>query len=291
VFSFSAHAALVASRLHEVQTVATYVAPSFRADVTSQDDVTKAIDVVEPDIVLNAAAYTDVTKAWLDQGNVDGDCYRVNALGAATVAAACAKDRVRLVHVSTDYVFSGAAQSAYDETSPPDATDWYGYTKRVGEQLTFDAWPDTAVVRIASPFRAAFSRLDLVRAMLQAFDQGRTVTRFHDIFSMPTYVDDICAALDLLASSPTAAGVFHATGRTALSPFEFAHLVAEQWGYPHALVTASSHRDYVAAGNRPYPERLALSSTALETMGLRMPDLADALHRMHCEERLVDERS
>ena len=201
---------MVASRLSELATACTFGAPPHRVDVTDLDAVMTCLGDLRPDAVLNAAAYTDVTKGWRDSGNEKGPCYRVNVVGAANVALACQEFGIRLLHVSTDYVFSGNAVEAYSETDPPDASSWYGMTKALGEQQALQACADTIIVRIASPYRASHPRTDLARSILTALADGQPVARFDDIVSMPTYVDDICAAIDWLAAE-NATGVFHAT--------------------------------------------------------------------------------
>jgi dTDP-4-dehydrorhamnose reductase len=271
---------LVASRLRELATECAFDAPTARVDITDREAVQSCLREMQPHVVVNAAADTDVTQAWRDAGQEDGPCFRVNAVGPENVATACEAAGVRLVHISTDYVFSGQSAEPYDECSPPDATDWYGFTKRVGEARALAASSACAVVRIASPFRARHARTDLARSILSNLAAGRTVSRFDDIVSMPTYVDDICAAIDHLASSRES-GVFHVTNGEALSPHAFALLLARTWGYPEALLASSSHADYERAGHRPYPKHLVLGSRRLERSGFVMPSLQDALQRMH----------
>lgn len=272
---------LVASRLTDLPTRCSFAAPDQRVDITDRDAVQRCLDSERPDVVLNAAAYTDVTQAWREAGQIDGTCYRVNADGAENVAAACAAAGVRLLHVSTAYVFSGGSDEPYSETSCPDAaTDWYSYTTRIGEERVLNSAPGSAVIRTDLPFRSGHVRPDVARSILDSLAAGRTVTRFDDIVSMPTYVDDICAAVDHLALVSDA-GPFHVTNGRALSPYAFALLLARVWGYPSALVVASSHASYVDAGGRPYPERLALTSSRLEQTGFQMPTLRDAVERMH----------
>jgi dTDP-4-dehydrorhamnose reductase len=194
------------------------------------------------------------------RGTGDGPCFRVNAVGPENPASACEA--------------AGVRADPYDECSPPDATDWYGFTKRVGEARALAASSACAVVRIASPFRARHARTDLARSILSNLAAGRTVSRFDDIISTPTYVDDICAAIDHLASSRES-GVFHVTNGEALSPHAFAPLLARTWGYPEALLASSSHADYERAGHHPYPKHLVLGSRRLERSGFVMPSLQD----------------
>lgn len=276
---------LIASRLTELPTACAFVAPQQRVDVTDGRAVARCLENERPDVVLNAAAFTDVTQAWRDAGREDGLCYRVNALGAENVARACYEAGVRLLHISTGYVFSGEKDSAYSEASPPDATDWYGHTKRVGEAAVLEAASDAAVVRTESPFRARHTRTDVARSILSNLTAGRTVTRFDDIIGMPTFIDDFCAAIDHLACRNDS-GIFHATGQEALSPYAFALLLCREWGYPEDLVVASSHAAYANAGNRPYPSHLALVSSRLEQSGFTMPTVRDAVERMHASQDL-----
>ena len=115
--------------------------PDF--DIEHSKSIDRALNVVAPQVIINAAAYTAVDKAETEPER----CYFVNCDGAARLAAAAWRRRVPFIHVSTDYVFDGRKTSPYredDETAPLGV---YGWSKLAGEQAVFAAHPQASILR------------------------------------------------------------------------------------------------------------------------------------------------
>jgi dTDP-4-dehydrorhamnose reductase len=104
-------------------------------DITRPDAVRQAVNVLCPELVVNAAAYTAVDAAEIDAQQA----FAVNSRGAASVAAACAALDIPLIHLSTDFVFDGAAQHAYREDDPVNPLSVYGASKEAGERAVRNA--------------------------------------------------------------------------------------------------------------------------------------------------------
>ncbi|MCX6370994.1 MAG: sugar nucleotide-binding protein, partial [Solirubrobacterales bacterium] len=114
-------------------------------DITDAAAITAAIDEFEPDALINCSAWTDVDGAEAEEAAAT----EINGGGAANLAAACAVSGVRLVHVSTDYVFDGSATEPYLESDPVSAQSAYSRSKLAGEQAIEAAGGDYAIVRTA----------------------------------------------------------------------------------------------------------------------------------------------
>ena len=116
-------------------------------DITDQESIAAAFDAHTPDVVVNAAAYTAVDAAEDDEQAAT----LVNGTGPGLLAAACAsRPAVRLVQLSTDYVFAGDATVPYPEAASPDPRSAYGRSKLLGEQLVRSELPDRSfIVRTA----------------------------------------------------------------------------------------------------------------------------------------------
>lgn len=171
----------------------------------SAGDPAALLDRFEPDVVVNAAAYTDVNGA-----ETDSDAARaLNCDGPARLAAACAAAGTRLLHVSTDYVFDGAGGAPYAEDAPTRPLNVYGRTKRDGETAVLDAAPQALVLRAAWIFDAHGG--SFLQAILNRMDAGRPLKIVDDQISTPTWAPDLAAALLALRDRPLG-GVFHYCG-------------------------------------------------------------------------------
>src|SRR5690606_18186633 len=119
------------------------VIPYARADLDIADARAVEFALVGADALINAAAYTDVESAELNAA----DAFRVNSEGAANLASACATRRIRLVHVSTDFVFDGTKEMPYLPNDEPHPLNVYGASKLEGEQRVLKILPEACVVR------------------------------------------------------------------------------------------------------------------------------------------------
>ena len=173
-------------------------------DVTDR----RAVEAAVPgyDVVVNAAAWTAVD----DAESKEGQAFDVNAVGAATLAAACAASGAWLVHVSTDYVFGGKATVPYPEDAPVAPRSAYGRTKAAGEWAVLAHLAARAyVVRTAwlygahgANFVRTVARLESERATLDAVDDQR---------GQPTWSRDVALRLRDLVDARGPAGIYHAT--------------------------------------------------------------------------------
>ncbi|WP_319456287.1 MULTISPECIES: dTDP-4-dehydrorhamnose reductase [unclassified Mycobacterium] len=196
------------------------------ADCDITDPVAVQRRVSAGDVVINCAAYTKVDEAERDEARA----YAVNATGAENVAQACARVGARLIHVSTDYVFSGrfeGEQRPYeidDETNPLSA---YGRTKLAGEVKVLAALPDANVVRTSWIFGG---EADFVAAIGKKAAGADDVDVVADQVGGPTYVGDLAQALLDVASRAISEPVLHVANAGAASRYEQARAVFELLG-------------------------------------------------------------
>lgn len=232
-------------------------------DITDQAAVEAAVTATPAAVIINLAAYTDVSGARQQSRDKDGPCYRINVLGARNVARACAKSGKHFVQVSTDYVFEGDREGPYLETDDGDArTDWYGVTKRDAENLIKQSDGGWAIVRLSFPYqRHSERKTDLVRRIAEQLHTGTITPMFHDQVITPTFTDDAAGILAEVART-RANGVFHAVGPEWLSPHEVGVRVAQTLGLDATAVPSSSLQDYIDQGGRPFPKALRMSHTA-----------------------------
>ncbi len=144
------------------------------------------------DAIVNCAGWTDVERAESEPEAA----FAINATGAGVVARVAARGRIPLIHISTDYVFDGAAHSPISETAAPNPLGVYGRTKLAGEHEVRAAGGDAAVVRTSWLF-SEFGN-NFVKTMLRLGAAGRPLRVVDDQTGCPTYATDLARAIMLL---------------------------------------------------------------------------------------------
>lgn len=200
---------------------------SAQCDVT--DPTAPEHHVASGDVVVNCAAFTKVDEA---EGN-EAAASAVNTAGAENVAHACARAGAELIHISTDYVFSGAfgadAPRPYeidDETGPLSV---YGRTKLAGEFAVLSAMPDAHIVRTAWIYSGGDGG-DFVATMRRLAAGEKQMDVVADQIGSPTYVGDLVGALLEVAEGSIRESVLHAANDGAASRFDQARAVFELVG-------------------------------------------------------------
>jgi dTDP-4-dehydrorhamnose reductase len=183
----------------------------------NESEIIKNFNLIQPDIVINCAAYTAVDKA--EQDTVVADA--INHLAIATLASLCSESGAKLVHISTDYVFDGASPIAYKEDAIPNPKSVYGVTKLAGEIACAENCPDSIIIRTAWVY-SEFGN-NFVKTMLRLMDERDTLNVVNDQIGSPTYAADLAQViLTILDSTKWESGIFHYTNEGEISWFDFA---------------------------------------------------------------------
>jgi dTDP-4-dehydrorhamnose reductase len=223
-------------------------------DITDEAAVRAALRACLPDVVVNCAAWTAVDDA---EAHED-EAFAVNATGPAYLAAACAAGgragpaggEIRLVQLSTDYVFAGDGQQPYAEHDPAAPRSAYGRSKLAGEQAVLKLLPRAGyVVRTAWLYGAHGP--NFVRTMIRLERERPTVDVVDDQRGQPTWTVDVARQIAALVRSPAPAGVYHATSSGETTWFELAREVFRLLGADPARVQATSSSAYVRPAPRP----------------------------------------
>ncbi|MGD9703343.1 MAG: dTDP-4-dehydrorhamnose reductase [Acidimicrobiia bacterium] len=233
-------------------------------DVTSRDAVLGAVTALRPDAVIHCAAWTavdacesDTDRAWL-----------VNALAVRHVADACRRVDAHLVHVSTDYVFSGTKPTPYTEWDTPDPLSAYGRSKLGGEHEAESAGIGATVVRTS--WVCGEHGSNMVKTILRLAAERPELTFVDDQIGHPSFCADLAPVLRRLAVDRRP-GIHHVTNQGAVSWFEFARDVVAASGRDPAMVQPIATADLQPARPAPRPANSVLDNAALRLGGLPMP--------------------
>lgn len=230
--------------------------------------------VREFDLVINAAAYTAVDKAEAEPERA----FAINRDGAARLAAACAAHRVRLLHVSTDYVFDGTADRPYREEDPRAPLGVYGASKAEGEQAVH-AHGGT-VVRTSWLF--AEGGPSFVHTMLRLARERQVLRVVADQHGCPTYAGDLADGLIGLARLPAVAATYHYCNAGPTTWHGFASAIIEQ-ARTHVQL-ACERIDAITTAEYPTPARRpaysVLDTTRIREAGITPPPWTGGLARV-----------
>ncbi|GKW13274.1 NAD(P)-dependent oxidoreductase [Pectobacterium carotovorum subsp. carotovorum] len=189
---------------------------SSELDITDLAHVEQAVKDFQPDAIVNAAAYTAVDKAESEPELAE----KINTTGPENLAVVASKQGIRLVHVSTDYVFDGNATEPYNEDSATNPLSVYGKTKLAGEQAVTQAAPEAIIVRTAWVFSEYGN--NFVKTMLRLAKERDALSIVADQRGCPTYAGDLAQAIISLLEKNAKGGIYHYCGDEEVSWYEFA---------------------------------------------------------------------
>ena len=256
-------------------------------DITSREAVNQFVTDNEIDIIVNCAAYTNVDKAEIDEDMA----HKINALAVENLGLSGA----RVIHISTDYVFSGEACVPYSETDPVAPRTAYGRTKREGEVLLQAVCPESIIIRTAWLY-STFGN-NFVKTMLRLGQERESLGVVFDQIGSPTYAADLAVAIFAAINAPVwQAGVYHFTNEGVCSWYDFTH---EIFARAQSLLNKEAAEKVAACQLRsilsseyqyqtPRPHYSVLNKAKIKrTFGIAIPHWTDALQV--CLEKLLTE--
>jgi dTDP-4-dehydrorhamnose reductase len=220
-------------------------------DIVETSQIESSLREFHPEMIINAAAYTAVDQAEKDPEQA----YAVNALGPANLARVAAAEAIRLVHISTDLVFSGSRPTPYLPSDTADPLSVYGASKLEGERRVLAIAPRQALIVRTSRVYSVHGR-NFVKTVLDLFDQRSTVQVVADQIGSPTWARGLAETLWKMAAKDELRGIYHWTDGGAGSWYDLAaavHDYGRALGLVRRPVTISPVRtsDYPLIARRP----------------------------------------
>jgi dTDP-4-dehydrorhamnose reductase len=242
-------------------------------DVTDASHVESAIAQVDPQVVINSAAYNQVDIAETEPRAA----YDANAFAVRNLAMACRQVDAKLVHYSTDYVFDGTKGSPYLESDAPHPLGAYGVSKLAGELYAQAYLDDPLILRTSGVFGPAgmfTPRGNFLELMLRLAKGNAPIRVVQDYVASPTYAPAMAErTADMVEKGM--GGLFHLGGGEPISWYKYAEMIFELAGLSPSLMPTDA-REYRTAARRP--KYSALSNSKLDAAGIRpMPPLRDAI--------------
>jgi dTDP-4-dehydrorhamnose reductase len=196
--------------------------PRAQLDIADASAVAAYCADAQPQLIINAAAYTAVDKAESEHREAE----RGNTQGPAVLAKVCADQGIRLIHISTDFVFDGAASHPYSPGAATAPLGEYGRSKRAGEQAVQSALPGALIVRtgwVYSRFGGNF-----VKTMLRLMGEREELAVVSDQVGTPTWAHGLAEAVWAAVARPQLRGFYHWSDAGVCSWYDFAVAIAEE---------------------------------------------------------------
>ncbi|AQQ66938.1 dTDP-4-dehydrorhamnose reductase [Microbulbifer agarilyticus] len=217
-------------------------------DIASKEQVFSVLKQEQPDIVINAAAYTAVDKAESDAEQA----HLINARGPENLALACCELSIRLVHVSTDFVFDGSQSHPYQPGDTRKPLGVYGESKARGEEAIEAIFPEAIIVRTAWVYDREGG--NFVNTMLRLMSERDQLGVVADQIGTPTWAGTLAQSIYALVANDAAKGIYHCTDAGAASWYDFAVAIYEEGKAIGLLPTEKSVKvDPIAASEYPTP--------------------------------------
>lgn len=224
-----------------------------KMDLTNSENITDVIGRTKPDVVLHLAAITNV-----DQCEKEQDlAIKVNTKATETISKESAKQDAFLVYVSTDYVFDGERrmQKELDITNP---INFYGKSKLGGEKAVISAAKKWCIIRTSTPFGFHPIKRSFPLWIAENLQAKKEISIVTDQFTSPTYIPNLSQML-LEISLRQINGIIHLAGRTRISRFEMAGLVADKLHLDKKLLKPTSINEMKWIAKRPKDSSLDIS--------------------------------
>lgn len=239
-------------------------------DITDSDAVESFVSQSGADAVIHCAAFTNVDIAETEKEL----CRKVNVDGTLNIARACANRDIKMLYISTDYVFSGEGAIPFETDGLTKPCNYYGETKLAGEKAVTENCEKHFIVRISWVFGE--NGKNFVKTMLRLSKEREEITVVNDQIGSPTYTKDLSKLLCNMILTEKY-GTYHATNEGFCSWAEFASKIMELSGAGTKIIPVTSS-EYKSVAKRPQNSRL--SKISLDSSGFdRLPHWQNALER------------
>ena len=219
----------------------------FQLDITDPAQVHEVINKAKPDVIINTAAMTQV-----DQCETEREaCIANNVTAVKFLVDACSENSVRLVHVSTDFIFDGS-HGPLDEQAQPHPVNFYGESKLAAEQLIQASNINWCILRTVLVYGTTpdMSRSNIVLWVKKSLEEGKKISVVNDQWRTPTLAEDLAMGC-FLAATKNASGIYNISGKDFLTPYDIAIKTAEYFNLDASLIVATDSSKFKQPARRP----------------------------------------
>ena len=217
-----------------------------RLDVSDKQEVRSVLDEIEPDVIINTAAMTNV-----DQCETDREAaWRANVVSVENLVQSAKLIGAHLIHISTDYVFDGR-NGPYIEMDRPNPVSYYGRTKLASENVIRTSGISNTIIRTMILYGAGYNvKINFALWVLKSLIDGKPIRVVDDQIGNPTLAEDLAFGIIKVVELGRS-GLYHISGTDLVSRYDFALDLAEVFGFNKKLITPVKTSTLKQAANRP----------------------------------------
>lgn len=218
-------------------------------DITDRDQVDEFVSVNKIEYIINCAAYTAVDKAESDSDKA----FAVNVNGIENIAIASRKYKIKVIHISTDFVFDGESRIPYKENDSVNPLSVYGESKLEGERVLQSMSPEWIIIRTSWLYSTYGD--NFVKSMIRLMTERDSLKVVEDEIGSPTYAGDLAEMiihiLQYSEEKDWKTGLYHFANRGEVSRFDFALKIKDATGIEDCEVSSITSKEYGAPAKRP----------------------------------------
>ncbi|MBI1341765.1 MAG: sugar nucleotide-binding protein [Terrimonas sp.] len=246
----------------------------YPLDITLESQVHDVLEKERPDVVVHAAAITQVDTCELNAAQ----CEAVNVQGTSHVLVNAESFSAHFIYVSTDFVFDGE-QGMYNEDDELRPVNFYGFTKMQAESLTETSEIPFTIIRTCLVYGNVLNgtRNNILTWVKESLENNKVIRVVNDQWRTPTYVEDLAKGIELVIEKK-ATGTFHISGNEWLSPYAMACGVADQFGFDKKRIVEVSAGTFSQPGKRP-PKTGFVIDKAVRELGFQPISFEEGLKK------------
>ncbi len=249
----------------------------IQADLLDSQAVSRVLTEAQPEAVIHCAAMADVDTC---EANPDL-ARRTNAELPGKIAEACARRKIRMIHISTDAVFGGQKSDPYAESDQPNPQGVYASTKLEGEQAVLQIYPLASVARVNFYGWSLSGRRSLAEFFVYSLGRGSTVNGFTDVTFCPMFVNHLSGILIKMLKRDLH-GLYHVVGPQAMTKYQFGVEIARKFGLSERLIDPQSVEKSGLTARRSHNLWLSINKISTD-LQLELPSFSTGLDAFYAQ--------
>jgi len=243
----------------------------YKLDITKKDDVKKAFEIHDPDIIINCAAFTDVDKCETEKEI----CWKLNVDAVKNLIIASRPRGKKIIHISTDYIFDGK-NGPYTEEDTPSPISFYGRSKLASENALVASGVDYCIIRTMVLYGLGVKvKPNFALWMVNKLSRKEPINIVDDMKGNSTVVEDLAFGA-LKIAERNGRGIYNIAGRDIISRYDFAMIMCEVFKFDKSLVTRIKTSTLNQPAPRPLNSGLITYKSEAE-LGLKTMDSLEGL--------------
>ncbi len=246
----------------------------IKLDITNKNEVEEKLNKIKPDVVVHAAALTNVD--FCEKNHEKADL--INIKGTENIVNSCKEINSKILFVSSEFVFDGK-NGPYDEKAEPNPINYYGETKKKAEEIVKESRLKFLIVRTTVLYGEHKNKMSYVSWVIKNLKEGKKIRIVTDQHTTPTWVKDLAQAIVFLINKDYFKNeIVHTVGKDRLNRYDFTLKIAEVFGLDKKLIIPITSDELENAAARP--KNAGMKTDKLKNLGYETMGIEESLERI-----------